>query len=154
MTRNDTIFSLRYAVRVLERTTRFWARIDTLIKGLSLLSGSAAIFALGNESKTMTLALGLFFALTQAVEFSLRPSDRSAQALGERTAYARLLARQASFADDALDAAYQQIASDDNLIAMEGLRRIAYNDVVEERGNDSSNAYVLSFWQRMMEFLA
>ena len=64
------------------------------------------------------------------------------------------MAREASLSDEALEAAYQQIFVDDNVIAMETLRRIAYNDVVEERGLDQSNAYVLTLRQRMMAFLA
>ena len=86
MTRNETLFTIRFAVRVLERTARFWAKTDAVIKGLSLLAGSAAIYSLGSESKSITLALGILFALTQAFDFSVRPYERSALALGERTA--------------------------------------------------------------------
>ncbi|MBV5337867.1 MAG: hypothetical protein J0653_08095, partial [Deltaproteobacteria bacterium] len=86
MVRRDTLFSIRYAVRVLERTTRFWAKADAIVKICALLAGSGAIYALASESKSIALAFGIFFALTQALEFAVRPADRSALALGERGA--------------------------------------------------------------------
>lgn len=154
MARSDTLFSLRYAVRVLERTSRFWQKADAILKICALLAGSGAIYALASESKPITLVFGIFFAFTQALEFAVRPADRSALALGERSAYAKLLARQAGLSDTDLDAAYQQIVSDDEIIAMESLRKIAYNDVLEERGDSAVHAYPLSFWQRVLAFLA
>ncbi|MBV5337868.1 MAG: hypothetical protein J0653_08100, partial [Deltaproteobacteria bacterium] len=66
----------------------------------------------------------------------------------------KLLARQAALSDTDLEAGYQQIVSDDEIIAMESLRKIAYNDVLEERGDDPVNAYRLSFWQRVLAFMA
>ena len=154
MKRSDTTFSIRYAVRVLERTARFWSRIDTSIKVFALLSGSGAIYALASKHEGFTLACGVFFALTQAIEFAIRPADKAALALGERGVYAKLLANQSALSDEALEDAYQRAVCDDEVIVMDGLRCIAYNDVLNERGADPTYAYRLSFHQRVLAFLA
>lgn len=154
MSRSDTTFSIRYAVRVLERTARFWSRIDTSIKVFALLSGSGAIYALASHSEVFTLACGAFFALTQAIEFAVRPADKSALALGERGAYAKLLANQSAMSDEAIEDAYQKAVCDDEVTVMEGMRHIAYNDVLYERSADPSYAYCLTFRERVLAFIA
>lgn len=154
MTRNDALFSIRYAVRVLERSARYWAKIDGAIRIAALLAGSGAIYAISIESRPIAIGFGIFFAITQAIEFALRPADKSALAMGARLGYARLMADQSSHEDAALERAYQQLVAVDEVIVMECLRRIAYNDVLYERGHDPAHAYSLSAFDRFMSVMA
>lgn len=154
MTRHDTLFSLRYAVRVLERYSRFWARIDGATKLASLLAGSAAIAALGAQSRPLAIFFGVIFALLQALTFGIRPADKSAQGLLARRPYADLLAGEGGYDDAALEAAYQRLVAADELIVPDALRPLAYNDVVIERGCDPAFTFALSRWQRFVALLA
>lgn len=154
MTRFETLFTIRYAIRVLERGRRFWAKIDVLLKVCALLSASSAIYAIGATDQRIAIVFGAFFALTQAIEFALRPADKSAAALAAAAPYANLFAAQSGRADDALEADYLAIAAQDDFLSLESIRRLAYNDVVEERCEDTSEAYVLTRWQRLIAFFA
>lgn len=154
MIRFETLFAIRYAIRVLERTCRFWAKVDAALKICALLAGSSAIYAIATQDRAVSIAFGFFFALTQALEFALRPADKAAEARAGRAGYAQLLAAEAVHSDQALQAAYEQLCAQDDIACMESLRRIAYNDVVEERSQDASAAYALTRWQRFMSWMA
>lgn len=155
MSRFDTQFSLRYAVRVLERQSRFWRHIDGTLRALAILSGSGALAAtLTQQPASVGMGALLAFAVLQAVEFSAQPGLKSAEAWVARTPYLTLLARQAALADDALEAGYREACLRDTVQAFESLRRVAYNDVVEEKGCDAGAAYRLSPWQALMAVMA
>lgn len=154
MSRNDTLFSLRYAVRVLERHARLWRNVDNLVRLGSLLAGSGAIAALAAQSHALTLAAGVVFALLQGVEFALRPAEGAARSMAQRRPYADLLARQSELDDGAIDAGYQRIVADDEIVVPELLRYLAYNDVLAERGCDASFAYPASAAMRCMALIA
>ena len=66
MTRFETLFTIRYAIRVLERGRRFSAKIDVLLKVRALLSVSSAIYAIGATDQRIDIVFGAFFALTDA----------------------------------------------------------------------------------------
>lgn len=154
MTRHDTIFSLRYAVRVLERLARMWSRIDAIIKMASLISGSSAFAALMSGNQTITLVAGIAFAVLQAVEFALRPSDKAAESRATRKLYAHVIAAQAGLDDDALEQAYHDVVAEDDMIAPEVIRHLAYNDVVHERGCDTAYLYQITGIHRALSLLA
>lgn len=139
--RSDTRFSLRYAVRVLERQARMWGVISAAFKFCSLLSGTVALAALTATNKPAAIALGLVFAVLQGAEITLGPSGHRSQALATRREYARLLARQATLCDADLEAAYQTIVADDDIIVIDGLRDLAYNDVAREQGLAVNTTY-------------
>jgi len=71
-----------------------------------------------------------------------------------RSPYLAILAEQAALDDNEIEAEYYAACQRDDVQAFESLRRVAYNDVVEEKGCDSSAAYGLSRWQAMMAWLA
>lgn len=154
MARRDTLFSLRYAVRVLERHSRLWGRIDGLIRFAGLLSGMAAFTALVGQSQSASLGFGVLFALLQALEFTVRPAEVRARSLSARTGYARLLATEGTYDDGALQAAYQALVADDEVVVPESLRALAYNDVLLERGDDPAHLMVLDRWHRFVACLA
>lgn len=140
-TRNDTLFALRYAVRVLERHARMWGHIGLACKFASLLSGTAALTALASSNKQLALGLGILFAVIQALEHAFGPAERRAQSLNTRRDYARVLAAQASHSDEALEAAYQAAVAEDEICVGQSFKELAYNDVVKEQGLDETACY-------------
>src|SRR3989442_1197822 len=92
--RFDTLFSVRYAVRVLERYARMWHRLDVLFRVLAIFSGSAAFAALMSEQKGLATAAAAVFAFIMAIEYALNPPRREQEALKARSLYANILARQ------------------------------------------------------------
>jgi hypothetical protein len=141
MSRFEILFSLRYAERVLERYAKFYRRLDTLIRFLALLSGSAALAALFGDFRAATLALALFFALVQALEFSLAPARIAAEAWAARKPYTAALSRQRKLSDEQLEQAWRDALAEDAIIIPEVFRRAAYNDVLEEKGCSPEYAY-------------
>lgn len=155
MSRFDTLFSLRYAVRVLDRQSRYWRRLDGALRFLTIVSGSASFAALLTQQTPTINSLALIlFATLQALEFSLQPGQRSASTWVARALYLDVLAAQAGIDDLALESAYQQALLRDDIQAFESLRRIAYNDVVEEMGCQPETGYALSGWQQFVRALA
>lgn len=155
MSRFDTLFSLRYAVRVLERQSRFWRHLDGGLRMSAVLSGSASLASLlTHQPYAVSVAVLGVFAVLQAVEFAVQPGLKAAEAWVARAPYLALLAGQAGLNDARLEEEYQAALMGDGVQAFESLRRIAYNDVVEEKGCDPSVAYVLGRWQRIMAALA
>ena len=55
--------------------------------------------------------------------------------------YARLLAQGCQLGDEALAAQYAGLVAEDGIHVPQGLKLIAYNDVVRERGLDSAALY-------------
>jgi len=154
MTRFETLFSIRYAVRVLERHARFWRHVDTFVRLCGLMAGSAAFAALVAQYPGGALGFGIVFAVIQAIEYSVRPAAISAESAAAKKPYATLLARQHAYADADLEAAYQQAVADDDVIVPEFMRALAYNDVTLEKGCDLAYLCDLTPWQRVMATLA
>lgn len=142
--KSNTTFALRYAVRVLERQCRLWRSVDAASRACALFAGSGAIAGLGAQHVGFALVCGVVFALMQSVDFALRPAERSAAALGQRKQYAALLVQSGAMKLQDLEAALEKIRADDEVIVSDVLRRLAYNDVVRERGLDESACYPLS----------
>jgi len=152
MTRFDTLFCLRYAERVLERYSRFWDRADKTIRFFSLLSGSASFAALMTQNKALSLALGISFAVFQALEFALSPSTIAAHAKSNTKLYSDILSRQDGLSDQEMKKAYNQI--DDDIVVPESFRKAAYNDVVLEKGSSDVNLYKLSAWHQIISTIS
>lgn len=153
-TRFDTLFSIRYAVRVLERYARMWHRLDVVLRVLALFSGTSAFAALMGQNTTLGGVAGALFALIMCTEYVLNPPRREQEALKARALYADVLSRQKALDDDALEQAYQDVVKGDTLTVPEPLRRLAYNDVTEERGCDLAEGYRLSRLDRAVSLLA
>ncbi len=148
--RADTLFCLRYAVRVLERYARLWRRIDACLRVMAIFSGSAAFAALVSENKVMVISAGVVFAALQALEYGLGPSRIEQEARSMRSVYAELLARAPARDDVELETEYRLAVSKDTVIVPESLRRAAYNDVLMERGDSASELYALNSWERLV----
>lgn len=154
MNRTNTLFSVRYAARVLERHTRIWRMTDGFIRVAALLSGSAAFAALTAGNQVAVIVLGVVFAIFQALEFAIRPAEQAARSMAMRKPYARLLAAAGEMDDEKLESSYLALVAEDDVVVPHWLREVAYNDVLFERGCDPSYAYALSSWQRFVAFIA
>lgn len=139
--RADTLFALRYAVRVLERQAKLWAVIGKLFKFISILSGTVAVAAVVSSKAEWAVFLGIMFAVMQAIDHALDPAEKHAAALAQRRDYARLLADQTNHTDGALEAAYRKVVADDEIMVDQALKELAYNDVVREQGLPESACY-------------
>lgn len=140
--RHETLFSIRYAVRSLERQSALWGRIGYALKFCSVLSGAAAVTtALSAGNPWLAGAAGLLFAVLQAFEVVIDPSGKAAAAMVQRRDYARLMARQSRYSDQDLETEYQVLVADDNIVPPMELRRAAFNDVVLETGRDPATLY-------------
>lgn len=133
-TRHQTLFALRYAVRVLERYAAFWRLIGTFFKFASVMSGAGALIAITGANANYAIALGIVFAVLQALDLVLDPSSRHAMALANRRDYAGVLAKQAGKDDAALEAAYQDVVHRDEVIVPRSFTLLAFNDVIDEMG--------------------
>jgi hypothetical protein len=140
-TRHDTLFSIRYAVRLHERGAALWGKTAMGLKFLSVLSGSAALVAVIGTATQPAITLGLVFALFQALEIALNPADKKYEALAQRQGFARLYAKQQTMSDEALHTAYWELVEDDTTSYLPAVKELAYNDVVREEGNDESYCY-------------
>lgn len=153
MSREEVLFHLRYAVRVLDRYERLWARVDAATKIASLLAGSGVVFALGAQSQAFALASGAVFALMQAVEFALRPDARAASARTSRAAYSTAQVDQREMDDVQLERAWARAMKADTVVVPESLRRLAFNDCVEEFARDPAGRYAdreIALWARLL----
>lgn len=140
-TRDDTLFALRYAVRVLERHARLWGLIGAACKLVAILSGTVALAALVGTNTPLAVGMGVVFAVLQAVEHAFGPAEQRAKAQAQRRDYARLLARQGAMDDAAAEAAYQAVVADDDIAVPAALKELAYNDVVREQGLSEAACY-------------
>lgn len=153
--RNTTLFSLRYAVRVLERRGVYWSRIGVGFKALSIFSGTAAVAAVVGDKTVGAMIGGAIFAVLQAVEHAFSPGDQKAASYAQRKAYADLLARARALEDAALYTEYQAIVAADEVHCWQPLKELAYNDVVDEKGFDPAAKYPISgfahWWLRLSD---
>ena len=154
MTRSDLLFSIRYAVRVLERHSRMWSKTSNIIRFTSLLSGSAAIASLSATNNTLVIVSGVIFACLQALEFALNPSNIATQSSVESQKYAMLMAYQKKYSKDDLEKEYGIISANDPIIISDLLKEIAYNDVVLEQGASAEELYKKTISHRFYRILS
>ncbi|MDD2610682.1 MAG: hypothetical protein PHX60_13535 [Giesbergeria sp.] len=134
--RDDTLFNLRYAVRVLERQCTLWRRTGAALKFVSVISGTGAVSAVMAAQQSWAISAGIVFAALQALDVVLDPSSKVSIASSLRREYARLLARQSQYDDAALHNVYQTIVAEDDVLVAKNMRHAAYNDVINEQGRD------------------
>lgn len=132
---HDLRFRIRYAVRVLERQTRFWSRLDAIVRMFSLLSGTAAVAGIVAQSLWLAWLWGGTLALMQAVAYVVRPGDSAATSRAQAALYRRLYARLPRLGTDASAEEFAGIKADDPVVPFESLRVMAYNDVIAEFGS-------------------
>ena len=150
----ELTFELRYASRVLERQARYWRKLDTGIRVLSLLSGSVAFVALTQGNQPLTLALGMVFAVAQALEFAIRPGDKAGEAASSMRLYGAVSADPEACATPAsLHRALEKARALDSVAVFDAINRLAYADVALEMGRPEC-VDTPSRWVNTMRLLA
>jgi len=148
--RFETLFSIRYAVRVLERNARMWGVVSAAFKFASILSGTVALAAITGDKTALAVWLGVVFAGIQALDHATDPAGRRASSLAARRDYARLLAAAHRHDDAALEAAYVAVVAEDEESVIESLKKLAYNDVVREQGLDDGACFAEPWLARLV----
>jgi LmbE family N-acetylglucosaminyl deacetylase len=151
--RRDTLFTLRYAERVLEREARFWQTAHTALRVVTIFAGTFAVGALLAQHRDASVIVGLVFAALQALDYGVDLARRAEAARAARRLYADVLARRAGLDDAALQAGYEEARAREEVVPLGALRRAAYNDVLVETGSDPAYAYTLSRWDRVLASL-
>lgn len=152
--RHETVFSIRFAVRILERKVCLWRRIAGVFKFFSILSGSAALMGMIAGYPTLVGLIGFIFAVLQAAEYSIDPAGAAAEAKAMRTEYAKLFADKADINDEQLATAYSRIVSTDPVISSDALRDVAFNDVCLEMGIEEQYLLPLDRERRFIKRLS
>ena len=147
--RND----IRYAIRLCERTARFYRHIQTFLTFATILGGSAALSALSSVFPNWVAISGaICMTIFGATSIAIRAPDKATANESDDKKYTALLAK--SHGIDAvelsrlLDEARQTDAPE-----IEALRDVAYNDIVHEIGRPDA-AVRFSLSQRIFAALA
>jgi hypothetical protein len=125
-----------------------WEKIEVSVKCLSYLSGASIVAAAASSNTLFSAVSAVIFSLGQMVEFAVRASARQAYALGRMKVYEELWARRHTMSDNELEQAFDSIAGESS--TPEFVRKLAYNDVLNENGCDPSYAYKLNWLDRSM----
>jgi hypothetical protein len=154
MSSEETLFCLRYAVRVHERRAKLWSTINLVIRFTSLLSGSAAIGSITAANQTVALVFAAIFATMQAIEFSASPNEKSTVSKSTRKAYSTIIANKGRRTEAELDEAYNATIDSDEVIAGTTIKELAYNDVVREFGAAKEHLYAEGLRHKILSMLS
>ena len=151
--RHDLFYQIRYAVRLTQRTARFYRRIQAFGTFLAIIGGSAAASLIA-ESAPIELgtAGAVLMAIAGAGLLTIRPADKAAQNEYDAKRYLALLAKAPRLSDEELEIALQE-AHQSDCPEIEPLRDVAYNDIVAEYGRADSQVK-LSLRQSFLAHLA
>lgn len=137
----DSIFALRYAVRVLSRHARFWRNAAALLKFLGLLSGSLALGSVMANNAAAALWLGVLFAVAQCLEHVFSPAEKALASELQSRRYAQVWADRTQLSPERLEQAYNQLVAADGIATAVAFQQLAYDDVVREQGLSADSCY-------------
>jgi hypothetical protein len=137
-TRRDTLFYIRYSIRLTQRQARLYHRVRAAGIFLGVIGGSATL-SLPAQSfpEWVGIAVAILLTLSVAVLLAVRPADKAALNENDIRRYTALMARSHSLPDDELAAAFDE-ANREDCPEIEPLRDVAYNDVAREFGCDDA----------------
>lgn len=143
----------RYAERLCHRTARLYRRVQTIGTFLTIVGGSGTLAAMVHDIPAWIPSLGaVVMAIFGAALIAVRPGDKAAANESDAKRYSALLASTVGFNavdfERALELARQSDAAE-----IEGLRNVAYNDIVREIGAESA-AVKLSPTERFLAIVA
>lgn len=144
---------IRYAIRLCQRTARFYRRIQTAGVFLAIIGGSATMATLFNSlPQWIAIAGSITLSLSGAALIAIRPADKAAQNELDIRRYQTLMTKAISLNTDELELAIEE-AHQGDAPELESLRSIAYNDVMQEF-NRMDCAIALNSWQKILSLLA
>ncbi len=144
---------IRYAIRLCQRTARFYRRIQTVGVFLAIIGGSATMATLFNSLPQWIAVTGsIMLSLSGAALIAIRPADKAAQNEFDIRRYQTLMTKAILLNTDELELAIEE-AHQGDAPELESLRNIAYNDVMQEF-NRMDCAIALNPWQKILSLLA
>lgn len=148
------LWNIRYAMRFGRLQGKLLDRIALGIKILIFVSGATAFataFADYPEIIRWSAASAGVLAILDAL---WNPSRLSAKAREMALRYALLNRDAATMTAEALQREVDALNAMTDHPDIEALRPVAYNDTVEELGNDPASKYSLNGWQKVVAMLA
>lgn len=135
-TREQLQGTIRYAIRLCERTARLYRRIGTAGTFVAIAGGSATMSgALGNLPGWVTASGSVLLTLAGAALIAIRPADKAAQNESDIRRYQALMTKSHAMTLEQLIAAIEE-AHQGDAPDVEPLRNVAYNDVLMEINRD------------------
>jgi hypothetical protein len=150
-TRYELDFEVRYAVRLTERTARFYRRIQGFSLVVAFVGASAPLATITPYVPTWAGLCGALVALlTGAILVAVRPAERAIQNEMDMKRYRALVTRSRSMTDIEFQKALDE-ARETDAAEIESLRDVAWNDVAVELGHPPDP---LTLQQRIISALA
>ena len=151
--KDELLGEIRYAIRLYQRQARLYRHLQTLGVFLSVLGGSAVISATSQLFPAWAPPIGgLLLAIAAAGLIATRPADKAAANEMDVKRYQALMAKAVIMPAEQLAIALEETRQSD-VPEIEGLRNVAYNDVVREI-NREDEAIKLSGVEKFLGFIA
>jgi len=151
--KDQLIAEIRYAIRLTQRTARFYRHIQSLGTFLAIIGGSATLATLSNSlPHWVSLTGGALLAISGAALIAIRPADKAAANESDYRRYQALMTKAITLDVNALIVAIQE-AHQGDAPEIESLRDVAFNDVALEI-NRADCLIPLTVWQKFLSGLA
>jgi hypothetical protein len=133
-TKEELQSEIRYAIRLCERTARFYRRIQAIGAFLALVGGSSTLSALSSHVQPwVAIVGGILLTLSGSALMVIRPADKAAVNDTDLRRYKKLYTKSNSMTLQELEIALAE-ARESDAPEIEVLRMVAYNDMVKEIG--------------------
>ncbi len=144
---------IRYAMRLGQRTSRLYRRMQSMFTFVTVLAGSSALVSVSaNMSASTVLTAAFVFAIAGAANLATRPADKIAINDADVRKYAGLLLK-----SETLDLEQMRIlvaeARQSDAPEIEPLRHVVFNDVMLETGREN-HVVPLTMTQRLFNAIA
>lgn len=151
--RNQLLGEIRYAIRLTQRTSRLYRRVQTAGVFLSIVGGSSTMASLSDSVPFWVTATGYaLLGVAGAVLIAVRPADKAAQNEADVKRYQALMTRAVDMNENELEKALEE-AHNGDAPEIESLRAVAYNDMVLEL-NRPDQSMPLSHVQKLLKTFA
>lgn len=152
-TKEQLMAEIRYAIRLCQRTARFYRRIQSIGTFLGIIGGSAAIAALSDHFPAwLSIAGGTLLSIAGASLIAIRPADKAAPNELDAKRYQALVAKAVNMNVEQLTVALEEARQND-APEIDALRNVAYNDIMKEI-NREDQAIKLSTSEKFLELIA
>lgn len=131
---HEAEFNVRYSRRYCERHARMYRRIASHLRLLQTIGALSGFTAFLKEDSMYAGIAGLIIAISLGIDLVFSPSEKARQCEASRQKYAELFAQLHDEAPATIDKRWRQICAESCSSDVEGLRNVAYNDVLREMG--------------------
>lgn len=152
-TKAQLIAEIRYAIRLCQRTARFYRCIQAIGTFIGIIGGSATIVALYDHFPAwLSIASTALLSIAAASLVAIRPADKAAPNELDAKRYQALMAKAVNMDAVQLSLAIEEARQSD-APEIDALRNVAYNDIMKEI-NREDQEIKLSTSEKFLELLA